>query len=86
MHNHGQPTLLTSLARGERARICALLSDETMQRRLLELGIIEGAEVEILHEGLFGRDPLAVRVDDRTIALRRKEATAIHIEPLAIPA
>lgn len=82
MHTHGNPMTLTSLARGKRARICALLSDDSMQRRLLELGIIEGAEVEILHVGLIRRDPLAVRVDDRTVALRRSEAEAIHIEPI----
>lgn len=81
MHNHTEhPSLLTDLPRGKRARICALLSDEAMQRRMLELGIIEGAEVEILHEGLIRRDPIAVRVDDRTVALRRAEAATIHIE------
>lgn len=86
MHKEGNPMALTALPRGTRARICALLADEAMQRRLLELGIIEGAEVEILHEGLIRRDPLAIRVDDRTVALRRREAAAIHIEPLHEPA
>jgi ferrous iron transport protein A len=50
-----------------------------LERRLLELGFIEGAKIEILHEGLVGRDPIAVRVNDATIALRRHEAMAILV-------
>ncbi|HXD46671.1 MAG TPA: FeoA family protein [Pseudolabrys sp.] len=50
-----------------------------LERRLLELGFTEGAEVEILHEGLFGRDPIAVRVNDATVAIRRREAMAILV-------
>jgi ferrous iron transport protein A len=52
-----------------------------LERRLLELGIVEGADVEVLHEGPFGRDPMAVRVNDTTIALRRREAMAIIVLP-----
>src|SRR5215813_11461791 len=51
-----------------------------IERRLLELGFVEGAEVEVLHEGPFGRDPIAVRVNDTTIALRRREAMAILVK------
>ena len=50
---------------------------EELERRLLELGFIEGATVQILHEGPFGRDPIAIRVNDTTVALRRHEAMAI---------
>ncbi len=52
---------------------------EEIERRLLELGFVEGATVEILHEGPVGRDPIAVRVNDCTIALRRREAMAIFV-------
>src|SRR4051812_8833886 len=50
-----------------------------LERRLLELGFVEGAEVEVLHEGPLGHDPIAVRVNDNTIALRRREAMAILV-------
>ena len=50
-----------------------------IERRLLELGFVEGATVEVLHEGPVGRDPIAVRVNDCTIALRRREAMAIFV-------
>lgn len=55
---------------------------EELERRLLEIGFVEGAEVEILHEGFIGKDPIAVRVDDMSVALRRREANAIMIRPL----
>ena len=50
-----------------------------LESRLIELGFVEGARVELLHEGMFGRDPIAVRVNDATIALRRREAMAIFV-------
>ena len=52
---------------------------EELERRLLELGFTEGAHVEILHEGIFGRDPIAVRVNDATVAIRRREAMAVLV-------
>jgi ferrous iron transport protein A len=50
-----------------------------IESRLLELGFVEGVEIEILHEGPIGRDPIAVRINDTTIALRRREAMAILV-------
>jgi ferrous iron transport protein A len=85
--------ILATLALGEapvgfRGRIVALdmtrahaagLPKPELERRLLELGFVEGAEVELLHQGLFGGDPIAIRVADATIALRRREALAIMV-------
>lgn len=73
--------------RGFRGRIEAIvvapgtsnLPAGELERRLIELGFTEGAAVEILHEGAFGRDPIAVRINDATVALRRREAMAILV-------
>jgi ferrous iron transport protein A len=51
-----------------------------LERRLLELGFVEGARVELLHEGLFGRDPIALKVDDMRVALRRQEAARLLVQ------
>ena len=51
-----------------------------LERRLLELGLVEGAQVELLHEGLFGRDPIAMKVDDMRVALRRHEAASLIVQ------
>jgi ferrous iron transport protein A len=58
------------------------LPDGELERRLLELGFVEGARVELLHEGLFGKDPIAVRLDDMRVALRRREAAHIFVQRL----
>ncbi len=50
-----------------------------LERRLLELGFVEGARVELLHEGLLGRDPIAMKVDDMRVALRRHEAESLTV-------
>ena len=54
--------------------------DVELERRLLELGFVEGANVELIHEGLFGRDPIAMKVDDMRVALRRHEAASITVQ------
>lgn len=57
-----------------------------LERRLLELGFVEGAQVELLHEGLFGRDPIAIKVDEMRVALRRQEAAnlSMRFEPAPV--
>ncbi|KZY20316.1 iron transporter, partial [Erythrobacter sp. HI0038] len=51
-------------------------------KRLRALGVDEGAEVSVVHRGVFGtRDPLALRIGRMTIALRRVHARAIEVEP-----
>lgn len=81
-------TTLATACKGFRGRVVGLvpascngrLATDEMERRLLEMGFIEGAEIEVLHEGPFGRDPIAVRIGSGTIALRRRDATAIVAE------
>jgi len=84
-------TKLGTAAKGFRGRICAVnasacapasLSSVELERRLIEMGFVEGSIVEIKHEGFWRRDPIAVRVNDTTIALRRRAANAIHVLPL----
>jgi ferrous iron transport protein A len=52
---------------------------EELQRRLLEFGFVEGARVEVLHEGAIRRDPIAVRLDDMRVALRRRDALDVLV-------
>jgi len=57
-----------------------------LERRLLEMGFVEGASVQVLHEGFIGRDPIAVQLDDMRVALRRREACDILVRKLDKPA
>ncbi len=51
-----------------------------VERRLLELGFINGEQFEIVAEAWPGRDPFVVRVGNTTLALRRREAESIWVE------
>ena len=52
-------------------------------RRLRELGISIGAEVEMLHRGtLFFKDPLAIAIGAMRVALRAHNAAAFTVERL----
>jgi ferrous iron transport protein A len=55
------------------------LTATELERRLLEIGFLEGAAVEVLHEGPLCRDPIAVRLNGTTVALRRREAMAVLV-------
>ncbi|MEN9932434.1 MAG: hypothetical protein RIS17_1007 [Pseudomonadota bacterium] len=74
---------IDTLAVGEIALIAAIdragLEPDTA-RRLCELGFDEGVDVEILHRAPFGGDPLAVRVGNMVVALRRDMARLIEVE------
>lgn len=72
---------LSQLPRNQRARIAAISGGEAFARKLLEMGIEEGHEVTFLHKGLLG-DPLAIRMNDRIIALRKRDAVHIAVEIL----
>jgi ferrous iron transport protein A len=83
-----EPISLGNAQRGFVGRIAAIrtedcasiLSPAELESRLIEMGFVEGASVEILHEGMFGKDPIAVRVDNATVAIRRREAMAIIVD------
>ncbi|HLX16920.1 MAG TPA: FeoA family protein [Bradyrhizobium sp.] len=60
-------------------RASSALSSVELESRLIELGFVEGAKVEVLHEGIVGRDPIAVRIENVTVAVRRREAMAVIV-------
>lgn len=77
-------TSLEDLGAGMRARVEGIdwqALDEASASRLKHFGFDEGVSVESLHSGLFGRDPLAVRVGRMTVAIRRVHARAIRVVP-----
>ena len=78
-------TTLLTLKRGERARIASIdaAGDESAAHRLCEMGFDDGVEIELLHRGPVGGDPLAVRVGSMTVALRKALAARISVVPVA---
>jgi ferrous iron transport protein A len=76
---------LDQLKVGTKARVASIAWDsleESEGCRLQHFGFDEGVTVEPLHLGPFGRDPIAVRVGRMTVAIRRRHAGAIHVQPI----
>jgi ferrous iron transport protein A len=73
---------IDTLGIGETALVVAIdragLEPQTAQR-LCELGFDEGVDVEMLHRAPFGGDPIAVRVGNMVVALRRDMARLIEV-------
>ena len=75
---------IDELPNGRRAVIAEIGRDGDARtvRRLHELGFDEGVDVEVLHRGPVGGCPIALRVGNMTVALRRAQAAMIAVEPL----
>ena len=52
-----------------------------LKRRLMELGFVPGAQVQMLRSVLTGRGPFAVRVGTSTFAMRKLESSLIEVLP-----
>ncbi|BFH14604.1 ferrous iron transport protein A [Paenibacillus melissococcoides] len=64
---------------GSRLRLSRIEVEGVLRRRLLDLGFVPGNTVEVLQRSPLG-DPVAFRVNNTTIALRREESTRIYGE------
>lgn len=65
--------------KGDLIRITKISLDGVMRRRLLDLGFVSGATVEVIKKSPLG-DPIAFRVSQTTIALRKEESSRIEGE------
>ena len=74
---------LRDLPRNTPARISGFNArDNELETRLREIGFAEGDQVEALHFGLFGRNPMSVRLNGALIALRKSEAQAVLVKAI----
>jgi len=69
---------LNCLEVGQNARICNLLTNDSMRRRLQDIGFIEGANVECVRKGPSG-DPIAYLIKGAVIALRNEDSLKILV-------
>jgi ferrous iron transport protein A len=69
---------LDQLHAGQRARIDAVRGDDALGQRLLEMGLLEGDEVEVVGFAPLG-DPMEIRLRDYRLSLRRSEAARIVV-------
>ena len=66
---------------GQRGRVIALRGDPVLVQRLMEMGMLEGDEVELLAFAPLG-DPLELRLGDSRLSVRRADAARVEVESL----
>jgi len=74
-------TTLDGLKLGERARIVDVSGDDGIAIRLMEMGLIDGEEIELLGFAPLG-DPIEFELRGYRLSLRKNEARRVTIEPL----
>ncbi len=75
-----QKILLSDLKPGSRGYVSALHVNGLLYRRLLDLGIVKGTRIKALFSGFSG-DPVVYRFRDSHIAIRRRDARLVEVEP-----
>lgn len=73
---------LDQLGRGASARILDVTGDDTLAIRLMEMGLIEGEEIELIGAAPLG-DPLEFSIRGYRLSLRANEARRVVVEPLS---
>lgn len=74
----GAVAALSALPPGTAARVVQLNTPGDMRRRLLDMGLVEGARVESLFAGPSG-DPVAYLVKGAVVALRAEDARTVLV-------
>jgi ferrous iron transport protein A len=74
-------TALSRVGPGRRARITAIGSSGPLRRRLMDMGLLAGVEVEVEKVAPLG-DPIEIRVRSYHLSLRKGEADEIGVEVL----
>jgi ferrous iron transport protein A len=75
---------LDQLKKADRATVVAMAGDPAVVQRLLEMGVMEGEEIEVLAVAPLG-DPIEIRCGNSRLSLRRHDAAGIQIRPLGNP-
>lgn len=70
---------LNDIALGERARVLSQSTSGGIRRRLLDMGLVEGTEIECVGKSPCG-DPRAYLIRGAVIALRAEDCGKIAVE------
>ncbi len=70
---------LRSLQPGDKACVCSVTASGEMGRRIRDLGLLPGTNLEIVGRAPL-RDPVALRLMGTTLMLRNGEAEYVMVE------
>ena len=69
---------LSKVPEGQTAVVRELRSTGSMRRRLLDIGLVEGTNIECLQKSPAG-DPVAYLIRGAVIALRSEDSAAVQV-------
>ena len=72
---------LNDLLPGEKARIIKVLAKGTVRRKLMDMGMVPGSEIEVVRTAPLG-DPIEFRIKGYNPSMRRQEAVNIVVETI----
>jgi Fe2+ transport system protein FeoA len=70
---------LNQLEPGERATIVKVGGERAVRRRILDMGVVKGAEIEAVRVAPLG-DPIEFLIKGYNLSLRKSEAQQIQVE------
>ena len=70
---------LNQLEPGERATIVKAGGETAVRRRILDMGVVKGAEIEAVRVAPLG-DPIEFLIKGYNLSLRKSEAQQIQVE------
>ncbi|NLV16585.1 MAG: ferrous iron transport protein A [Syntrophomonadaceae bacterium] len=74
---------LKQLSPGDRAVVKQVTAKGQIRRRIVDMGVVPGVEVEMERSAPLG-DPVEIKIDSYHLALRKEEADAITVELLSV--
>lgn len=71
--------MMNELEKGEKGRIVKIGGKGSVHRRLLDMGLVSGTEIEMERVAPLG-DPIEIKVKGYNLSLRKEEAASIEVE------
>lgn len=69
---------LNELNPGEKGVVVRITGDSTLRRRLLDMGLVRGAIVEVIRRAPLG-DPIELLVKGYNLSLRKREGEHVYV-------
>jgi len=70
---------MNSLKVGGKGKVVKISGDDSLRRRLLDMGLTPGARVEVIKVAPLG-DPMEIKVRGYHLSLRKEEASGVSVE------
>jgi Fe2+ transport system protein FeoA len=70
---------LRDLKPGEKGKITKISGSGPVYRRILDMGVVKGAEIEVERVAPLG-DPVEIKIKGYHLSLRKEEASNVYVE------